>query len=220
MLRGSVFLLAISLILGGCNKKGDDSTALLQAKISNRPIVGFVPLIDHSRSDLNWSVSTELSKSIRQKLVQKNQLYMINEEPIAAQAEKAFSSHDPFDVDTSWVRKSFPQNEFVVFTELMEHNETPIALKDTPDESADKPAELTLSVRVRVVDLRDKTPKIVLQEIIEQSHHIPRQFTKANFNQVPWGDEAFDVSPLGIAHSMLCKEIAARVEAYILISGQ
>ncbi len=64
-----------------------------------------------------------------------------------------------------------------------------------------------MSVRVRVIDVREKTPKVVLQEIVEQSHHVPRQFTKANFNQVPWGDEAFDISPLGIAHDQLCKEL-------------
>ena len=217
MRRGAFFLLTISLFLGGCAKKGDNSTALLEAKISNRPIVGFVPIIDHSKSDLNWNVSDELSKAIRQRFVHKNQLYMVGEEPIAALAQKAFSAHDPFEVDISWVRRSFPQNEFVVFMELMEHNEIPIVSKELQD----PPAELMLSVRVRVVDLRDKTPKLVLEEIIEQSHHIPRQLTKANSNQAPqviWGDEAFDVSPLGIAHDMLCKEIAMRVEDYILIA--
>jgi hypothetical protein len=81
----------------------------------------------------------------------------------------------------------------------------------------DSPALLTIAVRVRVFDVREKTPKVVLQEIVEQSHHIPRQFTKDS--QVPWGDEAFDVSPLGIAHDQLCKELATRVEDYILIAG-
>jgi hypothetical protein len=91
----------------------------------------------------------------------------------------------------------------------------PIVAKDVQESSA----ELIVSVRVLVVDVREKTPKVVLQEIVEQSNHVPKQFTKANFNQVPWGDEAFAVSPLGIAHDQLCKEIAARVEDYILISG-
>jgi hypothetical protein len=215
MYRGAVLLCAISLILGGCTKNGDNSTALLEARASNRPIVSFVPIIDTSKSDLNWNVSRELSLTIRERLAQKNQLYMVGEESVAVLAEKALSAHDPFDADTSWVRKSFPQNEFVVFMELLDHNEVPVVTK----EAQEAPAELTLSVRVLVVDLRDKTPKVVLQEIVEQSHHIPRQFTKANFNQVAWGDEAFDVSPLGIAHGQLCKELATRVEDYILIAG-
>ena len=141
MQRGAAFLLAISLILGGCNKQGNDSTALLEAKASNRPIVSVVPVLDHSRNDLNWNVSQELSQTIRERLVQRNLLYMIGEEPVTAMAQKAFSAHDPFDVDTSWVRKAFPQNEFVVFMELMEHNEIPVPSKELPE---DAPAELTL----------------------------------------------------------------------------
>jgi hypothetical protein len=215
MYRGAAVLCAISLILGGCYTNSDFSAAFSEARASNRPIVSFIPVIDNSKSDLNWNVSQELSKAIRARLAQKNQVYMVGEEPVAALAEKALSAHDPFELDTSWVRKAFPQNEFVVFTELMEHNEVPVNAKDAQD----SPALLTLSVRVRVFDVRQKTPKIVLQEIVEQSHHIPRQFTKTNFKQVPWGDEAFDVSPLGIAHDQLCKEIATRVEDYILLAG-
>jgi hypothetical protein len=211
MYRGAVLLCAISLFLSGCTKDRDHSTALLEARASNRPIVSFVPVVDHSRSNLNWDVSRELSIAIRERLAQKNQLYMIGEEPVAALAQKALSAHDPFDGDISWVRRSFPENEFVVFMELMDHHEVPLTAKE------DSPAELELSVRVVVVDVRDKTPKVVLQEIVEQSHHIPRQFTQAN--QVVWEDETFDVSPLGIAHGQLCKELATRVEDYILIAG-
>ena len=183
MYRGAAVLCAISLILGGCYTNSDFSAAFSEARASNRPIVSFIPVIDNSKNDLNWNVSQELSKAIRDRLAQKNQVYIIGEETVAALAAKALSAHDPFELDTSWVRKAFPQNEFVVFTELMEHNEIPVNAKDAQD----SPALLTLSVRVRVFDVRQKTPKIVLQEIVEQSHHIPRQFTKTNFKQVPSG---------------------------------
>jgi hypothetical protein len=219
MVRGAVLLSAISLILGGCYDSGNQTSVFTEARASNRPIVSFVPVIDNSKSDLNWNVSQELSKAVRERLTQKNQVYMVGEEPVAALAQKALSTHDPFDIDISWVRKAFPQTEFVVFTELMEHHEVPV------EDVQDSPALLSMSVRVVVVDVRQKTPKIVLQEIVEQSHHIPRQFTKANSSQASqasqtsWGDEAFDVSPLGIAHDQLCKELATRIEDYILIAG-
>lgn len=214
MRRGAGLLLGLALVLTGCcDKKCDNSTAFLEAKASNRPIVAIVPMIDHSRSDLNWNVSQELSQAIRGRLSQKNQVYLISEDTFANKAEKALSSHDPFDPDTSWVRKTFSPNEFVVFMELVDHNEIPTTNME------DSPAELSLSVRVRVFDLREKTAKVVLQEIVQQSHHIPRQFTKNNLSQVAWGHETFDASPLGIAHDMLCKELASRIEDYILISG-
>jgi hypothetical protein len=202
-------------MMSGCQKKCS-SCAVLEIPATTRPIVGVVPVIDHSHSDLNWDVSQELSTALRQRLAQKNRLYLIGKEDAAAMGKKALASHDPFELDTDWVRKYFPQNEFVVFIELLQHNEIPIL---SSNNLQDAPAELNLSARVRVFDLRGPAPRIVLQEVVEQEHHIPRQFTKANFNQVPWGDETFDVSPLGIAHDMLCKEISSRVEDYILIAG-
>ncbi|HEX4840146.1 MAG TPA: CT253 family lipoprotein [Rhabdochlamydiaceae bacterium] len=221
MKRCAVFLGSISLIftLGGCYYSGNLPSILSEARASNRPIVSFVPVIDHSKSDLNWNVSQELTKAIRDRLAQKKRVYMVGEDHVAALSQKALSAHTPFEGDTSWVRRSFPESEFVVFMELMEHDEIPAM----PKEPQDSPADLTMALRVVVVDVREKTPKVVLQEIVEQSHHIPRQFNKANLNQVPqvplWGDEAFDVSPLGIAHDQLCKEVATRVEDYILIAG-
>lgn len=213
MMRGAVLL--VSLILGGCYYSGNLPSILSEARASNRPIVSFVPVIDHSKSDLNWNVSHELSKAIRDRLAQKKRVYMVDEDHVAALSQKALSSHTPFEGDTSWVRRSFPENEFVVFTELMRHSETPTMPKDLQN----SPAELTMAVRVVIVDVREKTPKVVLQEIVEQSHHVPRQFNKVNLNQVCWGDEAFDVSPLGIAHDQLCKELATRIEDYILLAG-
>ena len=123
MYRGAVLLCSMSLILGGCFTNGDHSSIFSEARASNRPIVSFVPVIDSSKSDLNWNVSQELTKAIRERLAQKNRLYMVAEEPVAALSQKALSAHDPFDADPPGSQKAFPQNEFVVFMELMDHNE-------------------------------------------------------------------------------------------------
>jgi hypothetical protein len=212
MSRWIWMLSGVSLVLGGCRKEDHGKTSLIETAIPQRPIVAIVPLLDHSRSNLNWDLSQELSETLRHRLAQKNHLYLVGESSFP-NAQKYLTARDPFEVDTSWITKAFHDQEYVVFTELMEHLEAPItALKNDQD----SPAELHLSVRVHVFDLREKTAKVILQEIVEQSHHIPRQFTKNQFSQVKWGDEAFDVSPLGIAHDSLCKEVATRIEDYIL----
>lgn len=217
MTRWAISLTTLSLIFSSCNQgTQDSSSSLLESPVLSRPIVALVPVIERARTDLKWSVSKELSHAIRQRLTQKNHLYLMSEDAVASMAKRAMSGHDPFGLDTSWVKKAFPQNEFVAFMELLEHRE--VSLYPTA-ETQDSPAELNLTVRVRVFDTREQTPKVVLQEIVQQSHHIPRPFNKANFNQVPWGDEAFEVSPLGIAHEALTKEIASRIEDYILLSG-
>lgn len=216
MSRWSFSLASLCLILAGCENSGSDQTTLLESPILNRPIVAVVPLIDHSRSDVNWNLASELSASIRHRLSQKNRLYLLNEESVAPMALRCLKTHNPFDQEIEWTKKSFPQNEFVVFMELLEHREIPLY---PTQEIGESPAELALTVRVRVFDLRQETPRVVLQEVVEQVHHLPKQFTKANFSQVPWGDETFETSPLGIAHDALCKELASRVEEYILFAG-
>ncbi len=199
--------LLLGIFLVGCGNQ-DRDTALLETPKLQRPLVAFVPVMDASKHDLNWDVSEELSSAMRHNLTQKNRLYLVGGESFLPHAKRALATHHPFEPDTTWIKKAFPQNEFVVFTELLEHDEIP------------SPSELILKMRVGIFDLRDKTPKIVLQEIVEQAHHIPQQFTKTNFNQVPWGDELFDVSPLGIAHDQLCKELSSRIEDYILMTSK
>jgi hypothetical protein len=217
-MRRWIFSIAsLTLALTGCNDGKNDQCSILESPVLSRPIVAIVPVLDHSHSKLSWDVSNELSHGIRQRIAQKNHLYLAGEEAVISLAKRAFAAHDPFGLDTSWVKKSFPQAEFVVFMELLEHNEVAIyAAKDLQD----SPAELNISVRLRVFDVRDQTPKVVLQEIVQQTHHVPKHFNKANFSQAIWGDEIFEISPLGVAHDVLCKEISSRIEDYILLSGR
>lgn len=208
-------VLGLALFLGGC--KEDRSTALLiERPITTRPIVAVVPVMDRSHHNLTWNVSHELTAALRQKLTQHNNLYLLSEDQVYAMNRKT-AQHDPFDLDVSWIKKGYPQNEFVAFFELTHHRETPLLTSEE-----ESPAQLNVSMRVRVFDLRGETAKVVLEELVEQSHHIPTPFAQhavdPTSSQVPWGDEAFEISPLGIAHEKLCKELAGRVEDYILLN--
>jgi hypothetical protein len=218
---------ACALLLGGC--KNDSSTAfLIEQPVTTRPIVAIIPVIDKSRHPLAWNVSNELTTSIRQRLTQHGQLYLLSEDQSYAMARKYPLSengkHDPFGLDTTWIKKGSFQNEFVAFFELVDHREVPLQ-SDKEADREESPAELNLSMRIRVFDLRGKAPKVVLEEMIAQSHHIPRQFTQeqassesSSSSQISWGSELFEISPLGIAHEKLCQEIASRVEDYILLN--
>jgi hypothetical protein len=73
-------------------------------------------------------------------------------------------------------------------------------------------------MRVVVVDNRGQQPEVILQEIVHDSHFIPRQFNQYNFHQVSWGNEEFTISPLGMAHTQFLKEISSRIEDYILLA--
>jgi len=199
-----------TLILTGC-LHDPNTSPLLTSRSSVRPIVSVNPIITSAEHHISWDVSSELTHIIRDRLAAHNLLYVLAEEEVALMAHKALSRHDPFGADVSWLNKYYPQNEFVVFLDLFEHEETPLS---TAEKS---PVELLMGVRVHVFDLRGAEPKIVLQEVVEQSHHIPFQFTRSGEECVAWGDELFSISPLGLAHEKLCQEIASRVEDYILL---
>jgi hypothetical protein len=205
---------ACTLFLAGC-RGGSSTTALIEMPVMTRPIVAVVPVMDKSRHELPWNVSKELTVEIRQRLSQHGRLYLMSEDQVYAMSRRASERPDPFGLETDWIKKGFPQNEFVAFFELIDHKEIPL---NEPELLAEEsPAELNVSIRVRVFDLRGQEPKIVLQEIVQQSHHIPKQFTQ-NQSIVLWGDEMFDISPLGIAHEKICQELAGRVEDYILLN--
>ncbi len=213
MLRVGV-VMCLALLGMGCYNNGSE-TALKQDSVKNKPIVAIVPIIDRSDSDLTWNLSDEFTHSVRERLFLRDNLYLISPEKINSVTKKLTESNDPFGPNTAWIKKAFPKNEFVVFMELVRHDEVPNSAS-SPKDSA---AQLTMTMRVRVFDIRGDQPKVVLQELVQNCEQIPRQFTKLNFEQVPYGNDMFDISPLGMAHAQLTKELSSRIEDYILLAS-
>lgn len=206
------------LLAASCNHQNQNPQVTRhQSDQHLKPVVALVPILDNSHNDLAWSVSEELTQTIHHRLSQKDRLYLLSPDSVRTITQKLSDKQNPFSNDLSWVKKSFAENEFVIFLELVEHEEVPVASQRSvaPEELS---AELNMSMRVRVVDLRGAEPQIVLQELVHDSHSIPRQFTRANFYQVPWGKESFSISPIGLAHASLSKQVAARLEDYILLA--
>jgi len=209
-------LIASLCALSSCYKHNQD-TALAPSSSFSKPVVALVPVIDNSHSEISWNLSEELTSTIHERLAQKNQLHLIEPQKIYSITKKLPESCNPFDQDLAWVKKNFSEDEFVIFLELVDHEEVAITgqRKSSP---RDCPAALNMTMRIRVIDNRDAQPKIILQELIHDSHHIPKQFTRFNFTQVAWGETSYSISPLGLAHAQLSKEIAKRVSEYILYS--
>lgn len=219
----SRFILGVSLlalVATGCDDdQHNDSQAYYQSAKQTKPTVSIIPIIDHTKSDYEWNLSDELSSSIFNRLAEQNHLAIVD--PLRAQAKfKKFHQENPFGPEVTWMKKAFQGDDFVVFLELIEHQEV---LKHdrkkvaSPEECS---ADLNMSMRIRAFDLRGEKPKVILQELVHDSHFIPRQFTQANFYQVPWGHESFGISPIGLAHAEFTKEISSRLESYITMSAR
>lgn len=207
-------LIALTFVSAGCQKNSNEQTVYLSHPEA-RPRVALAPVIDNTKdATLAWSLSDEFTSSVFSCLSQ-GSLYLEGLPKVREMVKKCKEEQNPFGTDISWIKKGFEKEQFVVFLELIKHEE--ILKKPNAQEIELKScsADLFLSMRIRIFDLRGERPQVILQEIANDSHFIPRQFTTINFEQAPWGDDNFNFSPLGLAHWEFAKEISSRIEDYI-----
>jgi hypothetical protein len=207
----AALLLSLLLLAAGCNRRNDEQS-LFYSDGRSKPVVALVPVIDSSDHDLSWSLSDEFTSTIQDRLLQREMLFLIDNKRVQAITQTLKEENNPFGTDLNWIKTAFPKQEFVVFMELIEHRETAAVV------FSESPVELNMSMRLRIFDLRGTTPKVVLQELIHESEYLSMGFTHNNFFQVPWGRESFSITPLGLAHAKLIKEVSGRIEDYILIA--
>ena len=214
-----VYLFACAILISsfGCKQTSSEQTRYFEDG-RLKPSVVVVPVINSSGQPWDWDLSEELTESLKEKLLKHGNLYLAAEAKAKQLFSQLSSSHNPFSSHLEWIKKNCPKEDFVVFLELIEHEEVPLLSKQGED-PARCPSQFNISLRIRVIDLRS-TGKIVLQEILHDQHHIPRQFTKFHFHQEHWGEQGFPISPVGLAHAQLIRELSSRIEDYILSSGR
>lgn len=213
-------LFLVLVLVTGCNLNlipQEDHKQQTQAAL--KPVVAIAPVIDSTEEDSIWSLSDEFTYCINYQLAQKNHLSLMNLDKTRATTQQLVLSQNPFGQDMSWLKKVFSHHGFVVFLELVEHNEMARQDDKKTIDSKKCSAELLMTMRVRVFDLRKDEPKVILQELVHESHFIPRPFTRSNFQQEKWGHEMFTISPMGLAHSQFIKHVCNRLEDYILLAA-
>ncbi len=177
-----------------------------------KPIVAIPSLVDTTSFDLPWSLSEEITSQVVKSVAQGGAIFV--------QATDEFSPNEnPFSQDLSWIKREFYNQEFAVFMELVEHELVPASKgKKNPLPQQELSTNLNMAVRLRVIDLRGASPKIVLQEMVRESYFIPRSLLPTDYNNVSWGSENYRNTPMGIAHNQLVQQIASRVSDYILLA--
>ncbi|HSX13331.1 MAG TPA: CT253 family lipoprotein [Chlamydiales bacterium] len=201
-------LFAFSLFLVSCSHRTDYMTRFHEDGRA-KPVAAIASMIDTSSFELPWSISEELTSMISSQIRQGGKIFVV------AKEDDAFSEN-PFGADLSWVKREFSDQEFAVFLELVEHEIVPAAKSknDLPQEIS---SHLNMAVRLRVVDNRGATPKIVLQEIVKDTYFIPKSVSEET-HSITWGNPAFAKTPMGIAHAQLTRELTSRISDYILLA--
>ncbi len=208
-LRTFSLLLLASL---GCScGRGGDEMSRFHDDGRAKPTVVVASMIDTSSFDCAWNLSEELTSMVVRQLGGNGTVY------VQAKEDVSFIDN-PFGTNLSWVKAQFPQSqEFAVFLELVKHETVP-ENKGNFTSMQELSHNLNMAVRVRVIDLRGSFPKIVLQEMVRDSYYIPKTLLPTDYNQVVWGSDGYNQSPMGIAHAHLTDAIVARLNDYILLA--
>lgn len=199
-----------TLFLASCSQVANPELSLYHEDGRAKPSVIVTQLLDTSSFDIPWSLSEELTTLITQNLSQNRALYV-------SQKEDAPFAENPFGNDLHWIKQEFKSHEFAVFLELVDHSYRPV-LKPTTSSMRDAATNLDMAIRVRVVDLRSPTPKIILQELIKESYYIPKTLMPIDYNSITWGSPEYYRSPMGIAHRELARILTERLNDYILLA--
>jgi len=212
------FLLTLCLSFVSCTTTSQDQNTRYHDDGRSKPTVAFVPVFDRSGAEVSWSLSEEFTDHLKQRFLKRSNFYLNTTEDINHEIDTLTEQNDPFASEISWVGETFSKEEFVVFAELVEHD---IHDKEAKNNFLDKitpSSEISMTMRIRVFDLREETPKIVLQELVTQSHLIPKPSDLREESPDRWRKMTFSITPLGLAHAQFSKEVAKRIEDYILLS--
>lgn len=218
MIKRFGILLSLFTLLA-CSSKGSyEHATRFHDDGRAKPIVALVPVFDRSGSDLGWSLSDEFTDSLKNRLTKGNNFYLNGPADINAAIAELSPENNPFTTDTSWIKEAFENHEYVIFTELVEHDIHPKELKGNFLDKVTPSSEIAMTMRIRVFDLRGAAPEVILQEFIHQNHIIPKPSNLNEPNPERWKKITYNVSPMGLAHAQLSKEVVKRIEDYILLS--
>jgi len=199
----------LSLAIVSCNRNNNEQMTRFHEDGRSKPSLAIASMLDTTTFDASWSLSEELTAGVMSALSSTGQIYIHGSE------ESPFTEN-PFGSDLSWMKREFQSEEFVAFLELVEHELVPVKSKGVSLQEASN--NLDMAVRIRVVDLRPQTPRIVLQEMVRDSYFVPKTLIPTNYSEITWGSEEYRKTPMGIAHNQLIGEIANRINDYIQLA--
>lgn len=200
------------LFCAGCAPTYRDTT-LYQRCGSQKPIVAVLPVIDMTtkESPLTWDLSRELTDEIRKRVYDSKKIYLLREGG-SREIAKMLTTPNPQAISSS-VISNLRDADFAVVAEIIEHEDVDhLQLKP---KVADVGSLLSLALRVRVIDVREEKPKVILQEVLDNDFLVSRAYLNWDYSKTPWGSEAFACTPMGMAHNRLIRTLVSRIEAYI-----
>jgi hypothetical protein len=172
---------------------------------------------DYSLASLPWSLSDEFYSGVKEQLLRRAEVFVCPD-PVSYAVPAGLDGIDLVDRHSHELKQRFTDADFVVLMELIDHREVPIdraTMKLEFTDGGNANHAIQMRMRVQAVDLRGQTAKVVYRETIESNYPI---FSGAVYDvqDHPWGTSKYNFSVLGRAHTVIEKEVAQRLEQYLL----
>lgn len=226
--RFSVLICGLCLLFSSC---GTQNITSQHFKVHDdgrkKAVTCITPIYDLNNILLPWSLSEDLTNSLKTRLVKRGNIYLTNlsieeidmEENSFDQLKTNYLEENlTLNFNNQNLKERYPDSEFVVFMELTKHDIHAKLEQKTFLDKITPSYALDMAIRLRIVDLRSNTPTLILHEIVEQTHLLPKQFSKIDTENPMWGKKTYGISPLGFAHFALIKEVASRIENYLILA--
>jgi hypothetical protein len=215
-------MVTLSLLFVGCqsNKAKIQSFRYFE-NAKQKPIAALVPLISRvAAPDVAWDVCQEITAEVHRRIINKGEIFL-NPIQLSSRLSTKLHSEDLVAITRNDLNEFRPENEYVVFMELIEHQElrSDVLEAQATDPSLQNERDiLSVRVRLRVYDLRLEEPKVILQEILHAQYFIPKVERHLDYHKVVWGGDSYSASVYGRTHAKLEKDLAHQIVNYICIS--
>lgn len=201
--------LFISLVAVGCGPRyidcfpcHDDGTV--------KPVVALLPAIDASQANVSYSISKDLNRFIRSEITGNGDLYLVPPDQISKGTDRMKTID--FFCDDALFAQNFCQSDFIVLTELISYEFIPNGPSSVVERCLSREM-LNMSLRIKIIDVRYRTPRIALQEVISCSYMVPCNQTTAQFDDC--NEQGYLISAIEKAHKKLSLKAVDRIETTV-----
>ncbi|MGL4348749.1 MAG: CT253 family lipoprotein [Chlamydiales bacterium] len=217
-MRPIIAFCALLMMITGCQLNVPSINFRYYDDGREKPIVTLIPMFNRIDLPFVWDIATELTDQLRNDIQKKGSLFLSDEETSRSITSSLSDEEQPFSKDFSWIKNFFQKEQFIVFLELVEHEVSPQSTRIPFSQEVKSTYLLKMLVRARIIDLRSPKPSVILQEFIRYSHKIPLKGLQIDYEKNCFGTPNYSSTPIAVGHRGLCKEIAKRLEDYILLA--
>jgi hypothetical protein len=208
----AIFFALLIALFSGCSPRYSDFYPYYDNG-TKKPSLTLLPMIDEAKNPLAANLAPQLSKAVRNRIKRVGKMYIPPPEKMQ-NALRVVSLKELAATHNLKQFLAFQGSDFVVVTELSEFQVVPYKrgqIKPLYIQNLD-PREakvLMMAVRLKIIQLSGKEPRVVRQELVRSNHMLSLQQVAS----LSKGDE----DTIDMVRSRLSRDLAEKIEETICV---